>query len=130
MIQFHRDSAFDKPLKRTIGHGVHGESEISECFLVANNIKCGDYNGWYEAWSHLAAHLEREAHAEEQQNSTISTGQKLLRASNYYRTAYFFLEENPEDKRIEDCTGGHCQPLAEFSTQELIFDWLDAILKS
>lgn len=25
------------------------------------------------------------------------------------------------------CTGGHCQPLAQMNTQEFIFDWLDTL---
>ncbi|MBA2726932.1 MAG: alpha/beta hydrolase [Parachlamydiaceae bacterium] len=99
-MQFHQDSAFDAQLKRTFGYCVQGGAELSECLSVAKKIKSRDYNGWYEAWSFMADQLNRAATQEMQQQSNTSAGEKLLRASNYYRTAYFFLEENPEDKRI------------------------------
>lgn len=101
-MQFHQDHAFDAQLKRTMGYSAQGGAELSECLSIAKKVKSGDYEGWYKAWSQLANQLDQAASQEIRQQSFISAGEKLLRASNYYRTAYFFLEENFEDKRISD----------------------------
>lgn len=103
MMNFHKDRAFDAQFKRTLGYAVSSGAELSECFEVITKIKPGDYSGWHDAWRSLANRLFHEAEKEIQQKSFVSAGEKLLRSSNYYRTAYFFLEENPKDRRIQEC---------------------------
>lgn len=103
IMQFHKDSSFDAQLKRTLGHCTEGGAEISECLSMAAKIEPRDYQGWHAAWRSMADSLSQAANKSIHQKSYISAGNKLLRASNYYRTAFFFLEENPEDKRITEC---------------------------
>jgi pimeloyl-ACP methyl ester carboxylesterase len=102
MIKLHKDAGFDAQLKRSLGYVVAGGAEISECLSAGQEIKKGDYNGWHDAWFALANHLQKQAD-EVTDKSPISAGEMLLRASNYYRTAYFFLEEDPQDARIKKC---------------------------
>lgn len=98
-MQFFKDAAFDAQWMRTLGHSAQGGAEISECLRLQKRIKTGDYESWYGAWYTLADSLRASSVKEKE---PISAGEKLLRASNYYRTAYFFLEETPDDPRIED----------------------------
>jgi pimeloyl-ACP methyl ester carboxylesterase len=103
IMNFHKNRSFDAQFKRTLGYSVQGGAELSECLEVITKIKSGDYSGWHDTWRSLADRLFQEAEKAIQQESLVSAGDKLLRSSNYYRTAYFFLEETPEDPRICAC---------------------------
>lgn len=103
IMHFHKDLAFNSQFKRTLGCCVGGGAELGECFAAIKKIKSGDYQSWHNVWRSLADELFYAATKEILQGSCISAGEKLLRSSNYYRTAYFFLEENPEDFRILEC---------------------------
>ncbi|MBA3286332.1 MAG: alpha/beta hydrolase [Nitrosopumilus sp.] len=102
-MKFHNDPGFNSQIKRTLGYCVTGGAELSECFATIQNIRSGDYQSWYSEWRSLADKLSEDANEISFRENTISKGEKLLRASNYYRTAYFFLEENPDDFRIFEC---------------------------
>lgn len=88
---------FNAQLNRTLGHTSYQGAEIGECLATAKQIKPGNYESWYEHWLKVA---ERNlARAEKAQK--LDAKRAFLRASNYYRTAYFFLEDKPDDARIE-----------------------------
>jgi predicted alpha/beta-fold hydrolase len=99
MITFHKDESFDAQFKRSIGYCVAGGADPSECFSIIKKVRSGDYVGWHNAWRELADGLFNSAVNEK----SASASEKLLRCSNYYRTAYFFLEENHNDSKIVEC---------------------------
>lgn len=95
-----KDQTFSFELLRTLSYAPYGGADIGECLKTAHRIKAGDFESWYAEWTETAirAHtLAEQALAHGQQ---LSAREAYLRASNYYRTAEFFLHGNPEDPRI------------------------------
>ena len=52
------------------------------------NVKAGDADGWYNAWTAAGDRLVALA---QRTTDPISKGRALLRAHNYYRSSDFFL---------------------------------------
>ena len=101
-MQFLKDPSFEAQYRRTLGYASLGGAELSECFYILNDMKPVNYENWYKSWRNLSDKLNASADSMSIKYP-VSAGENYLRASNYYRTAYFFLEENPEDLRIADC---------------------------
>lgn len=94
------DPAFSFQLLRILGSTYYGGADIGECLYTAYKIKEGDFESWYLEWSKTAQRVR------EYGDKCLTSGHKLsaceayLRASNYFRTAEFFLHINPQDSRI------------------------------
>lgn len=91
------DKTFSFELLRTASYGVYGGSEIGEVLATAKQIREGDFESWHVAWHHTAARIEALAIDAMHAGHRVGAGQAFLRASNYYRTAEFFLA--PDDPR-------------------------------
>ncbi len=85
---------------RTMGYSSTGGADIAECLSTAYRIKDGDGESWYREWSHTAKRLEKAADGFLRGGHEKSAREAYFRASNYYRTAEFFIHGNPEDPRI------------------------------
>ncbi len=91
------DPTFSFELLRAASYGLYGGSEIGEVLTTAKQIREGDFESWYVAWQRTAARVEALAAQALHEGHRLSAGQAFLRASNYYRTAEFFLA--PDDPR-------------------------------
>ena len=91
------DPTFSFELLRAASYGLYGGSEIGEVLATAKQIREGDFESWYVAWQRTAARVEALAAQALHEGHRLSAGQAFLRASNYYRTAEFFLA--PDDPR-------------------------------
>ncbi len=91
------NQTFSFELLRTASYGSYGGSEIGEVLATAEKIREGNFESWYIAWQSTAARIEALAAHTLQEGHRVSAGQAFLRASNYYRTAEFFLV--PDDPR-------------------------------
>jgi alpha-beta hydrolase superfamily lysophospholipase len=94
------DQTFSFELLRTISYAPYGGADIGECLATASQIREGDFESWYEHWSKTARRVHALADSALQQGKRVSAREAYLRASNYYRTAEFFLHGNPHDPRI------------------------------
>jgi len=94
------DQTFSFELLRTIGYAPYGGADIGECLVTASRIRQGDFESWYEHWNKTARRVHALAEDALQQGKRVSAREAYLRASNYYRTAEFFLHGNPHDPRI------------------------------
>lgn len=94
------DQTFSFELLRTMGYAAFGGADVGECLSTAYRIEEGNFESWYEEWLKTAIRVHREAEESSKQGNKTSARDFYLRASNYYRTAEFFLHGNPEDKRI------------------------------
>ena len=92
-----RDPTFSFELLRAASYGPYGGSEIGEVLATANRIREGDFESWHIEWFRVAERIETIADTSLQDGHRISAKQAFLRASNYYRTAEFFLA--PADPR-------------------------------
>jgi len=95
-----QDQAFSYELLRAIGYTPYGGADIGECLVTAGHIKEGDFESWYVEWNRTAQRVQKIAEHCLERDHTISAREAYLRASNYYRTAEFFLHTDPNDPRI------------------------------
>lgn len=96
------DWAFHAQLARTIGYTTYGGAEIGECLAAVANLTPRDYEGWYQAWFALAKQAyKRPTGVRSSQNTNHEAYAGYLCASNYARTAFFFLEAE-QDSRVEE----------------------------
>lgn len=94
------DPEFNFQFLRTIGYATSGGADINECLDTAYRIKNGDIESWYLEWNKTAGRLEKTGDEFLAQGNNVSARETYLRASNYYRTAGFYLTTNPDDQRI------------------------------
>jgi len=94
------DPTFSFQLLRTIGSSYYGGADIGECLSTAYRIREGEFESWYSEWIKTAERVRKVADDCLSSGHEISAHQAYLRASSYYRTAEFFLHENPDDQRI------------------------------
>ncbi|MDV3517198.1 alpha/beta hydrolase family protein [Lentilactobacillus otakiensis] len=94
------DPTFSFETIRTLGYSAYGGSDLSEVVTTANKINDGDFESWYTNWNALAVHVNNRAKSFENSGELLSAGQNYLKASNYFRTAEFFLHGRPDDPRL------------------------------
>ncbi len=95
-----QDQAFSFELLRAIGYTLYDGADIGECLVTAARIKEGNFESWYTEWTRTAQRVQKIAEDCLARGHVLSARNAYLRASNYYRTAEFFLHTNPSDPRI------------------------------
>jgi len=95
-----KDPQYSFQSLRTIGYTCSGGADIGECLSTVYRVKEGDDESWYAEWIKTARRLEKTADQFLKEGNKVSAGEACFRASNYYRTAEFFLHTNPKDPRI------------------------------
>lgn len=95
-----RNTQYSYQTLRAIGYAVSGGADVGEVLKTAYAIREGDDESWHREWLKTAG--QREAAADEflRQGRRTGARQEFFKASNYYRTAEFFLHTNPDDPRI------------------------------
>ena len=89
-----KNQTYNFEILRSLGESTYGGAEIGEVLSAVSGVKEGDDEAWYQGWNRVATMVEERAAT---LADPISRGNAMLRASNYYRTAEFFL--NPRDER-------------------------------
>ncbi|MGW4508411.1 alpha/beta hydrolase family protein [Streptomyces sp. NPDC004436] len=84
---------------RSMSHIAYGGADFGEVVSTAERITEGDYDSWYTEWIATADRVAGEAEKALAAGHRISARDGFLRASNYYRSAEFFLHGNPCDAR-------------------------------
>jgi alpha-beta hydrolase superfamily lysophospholipase len=95
-LLFPEDVQFWYETLRVLGHTTYGGSDFGEVVATASRIKSGDYDSWHDEWLATADRLAAEA----ARSHEVTAREANLRASTYYRSAEFFLHDNPDDPRI------------------------------
>jgi pimeloyl-ACP methyl ester carboxylesterase len=95
-----KDPQYSFQMLRAISATAGGAADIGECLATAARITEGDDESWYAAWVATAQRREQTGDEFLRQGHRLSAGKEFLRASNYYRTAEFFLRSKPGDPRI------------------------------
>ncbi len=101
-----KDPTFSFELLRTLSYAPYGGADIGECLMTASRIQEGDFESWHQEWTRTARRVHAWADEALAGGQRISAREAYLRASNYYRTAEFFLHGHPEDPRVLS-TWGH-----------------------
>lgn len=92
-----QDQTFSFQLLRAASYAPFGGAEIGECLATAARIREGDFESWHVEWRRTAERVEALAEQALCGQAPRSAREPFLRASNYYRTAEFFLA--PDDPR-------------------------------
>jgi pimeloyl-ACP methyl ester carboxylesterase len=91
------DESFSFETLRATGFSVYGGADVGEILATAAAISAGDEASWHRAWKAIAERVQAIGEGSRQAGHRVSAREALLRASNYYRTAEFFLREHPAD---------------------------------
>jgi hypothetical protein len=100
-VLFADDPQFWFETLRTLGHAAYAGADIGEVLTTAQNIVAGDYDSWHDEWLATADRIAAEAETQLTAGHRTSARDGLMRASNYYRAAEFFLHGDPTDPRID-----------------------------
>lgn len=95
-----KDETFSFELLRTLGYAPYGGADIGECLKTAYRIKSGNFESWFREWHDTASRVYQLAEEGLARGQRVSAAEAYLRASNYFRTAEFFLHGNSKDARI------------------------------
>ncbi len=98
-ILFPGDAEFWYETLRSFSHIAYGGADFGEVVAITGRITEGDYDSWYNAWLAAADELAAEARDALRAGHRVSARDGLLRASNYFRSAEFFLHGHPDDPR-------------------------------
>jgi len=82
---------------RMVEQACVGAADFAELHMVAKDLPVGDGEAWYAGFKALAEKLEAKAATAADGGHLVSARDTWLRASNYYRSAGFFL--SPADER-------------------------------
>ncbi|MFF3751473.1 alpha/beta hydrolase family protein [Streptomyces sp. NPDC002018] len=89
------NESFSFETLRTAGFANYGGADLGEIIATARNITEGDEESWHRSWKATAERVRGIGERALADGHRVSAREALLRASNYYRTAEFFLRENP-----------------------------------
>jgi hypothetical protein len=102
------DAEFDGQFQRTAAKAVDGCADLGEIFAIASRIVPGDYDSWHREWYAAAESLRTLAEAEAAAGHRVNAASAHLRASEYYRSSYFFERRDPHGASLLDAFH-HCQ---------------------
>jgi len=101
------DADFDGQLQRTLAAAYAGAADLGEAMATARLIKPGDPASWFDCWSDLARRVETTAKQQAALGHTVNAASNWLRASEYWRQAFFFIRRNINDTRLQQAWRAH-----------------------
>jgi dienelactone hydrolase len=94
------DPEFDGQLQRTVAKAWYGFCDIGEVLAVASRIEPGNYDSWYREWAAAGRSNEELAEREADRGHHHNAAMAWCRASEYYRSAYFFCRRDPHGPEL------------------------------
>lgn len=98
-LLFPNNTQFWYETLRSMGHIAYGGADFGEVVSTSERITEGDYDSWYTEWLATADRVSAEAEQALKAGHKVSARDGFLRASNYYRSAEFFLHGKNCDPR-------------------------------
>lgn len=89
------DDSFSYEALRAAGFASYAGADLGEVISTANRIPEGDEAAWEREWEATARRVHAIATSSASAGRRVSAREGLLRASNYYRTAEFYLRDDP-----------------------------------
>lgn len=110
---FFQHPTLDGQFQRLMGQTYFGNADIGECWTTAGRIDEMELESWHREWTATADRLVAEAEKSESAGRLISAREGYLRASNYYRAAFFFLYTTPVPQLLIDTYQRHADTFAK-----------------
>src|SRR5205807_5796986 len=83
---------------RALFHATYGGADFGECQQAVQRVGAGTVDDWHREWSATADALVEAGGASAAAGHRVSAREAYLRASTYYRTAYYPLFGSPPDE--------------------------------
>ncbi len=90
------DAEFDQQLQRTFAKASSRVCDVGEVFAIAHRIESGNLDSWHDEWFAAGESNRQLAEASERTGASRDAGDAYLRASECYRSAYFFSRRDPQ----------------------------------
>lgn len=97
MVQLSTDPTFHYQILRALGLASYGGADVGEVLATADEIKPGDFESFYSAFSKRAERVMTQA---QQTRHPVSTRDAMFRAATYFRLADLYIHNNWDDPRI------------------------------
>ena len=94
------DADFDQQLQRTFAKASSRVCDVGEVLAVAHRIVPGNLDSWHDEWFAAGESNRQLAEASELAHSPRDAGDAYLRASECYRSAYFFCRRDPQGAQL------------------------------
>lgn len=94
------DAEMDAQLSRTLIAVSAEAADIGEALATASRTTAGDYDSWFTEWSATAATAGALADEALQRGHEVTARKAYLRASEYWRQAFFFIRHDIDDERL------------------------------
>jgi pimeloyl-ACP methyl ester carboxylesterase len=94
------DPGFDQQLQRTFAKAVCRVCDVGEVFAIARRIESGNLQSWHDEWLAAAESNRQLAEKSEAAKANRDAGDAFLRASECYRSAYFFCRRAPHAEQL------------------------------
>lgn len=89
--------------RRGLGETQEGGGAVSECLQAASRMRPGDDESWHAEWTVVAERNRLRAEAAEVAGHFVTARNAFLRATDYYRSAEFWLA-GTDPRRLETFT--------------------------
>ncbi len=101
------DADMDAQLSRTLIAVAAEASDLGEALATAGRVTPGDYDSWYAEWSATAKAAQEAADRSAEGGHAVTARKTYLRASEYWRQAFFFLRHDITDERLQQAWHRH-----------------------
>jgi dienelactone hydrolase len=106
---FFRDPSYDGQLVRTLAAATVGAADLGEAMAAARQVGKLSGSSWYETWSRTAERARSSAETALAAGDRVTAREGFLRASEYYRQAYYFIRSNLDDRRLREAYRRHVE---------------------
>jgi dienelactone hydrolase len=107
MTRFIKDDDFDDQFARTLSAAASGCADLGEAFATADRIVPGDLDSWHREWARTAGEVRDEADDSVDAGHLASGSECFLRASEYYRQAFFYARDDLDSPVLLDSYAAH-----------------------
>ncbi len=91
---------YDGQFVRSVTASYVGAADLGEVFATARHIESLSGQEWYEAWARIAGAARDNGTEALQAGDRVGAREAFLRASEYYRQAYYFIRADLDDQRL------------------------------
>ena len=95
------DADMDAQLSRTLIAVSAEAADLGEVFATAARVIEGDYDSWFTEWSATAEVAQSLAEDALRGGHDVTARKAFLRASEYWRQAFYFLRHDLDDERLQ-----------------------------
>jgi hypothetical protein len=96
-----KNEDFDGQFIRSMTAAYYGSADLGEIYATAKTIETAKAHDWWAHWVSRAHQVRSEAENSLARGHDISARDGYLRASEYYRQAFYFMRSNLDDPNLQ-----------------------------